>query len=305
MKKSNARPSPSSAKGTRLSADWRDFADRLAQHIPVLSPDQHLILSVPRAHRFVQLTPQGTWGLLLEAVSNGYLELDERLSDREQTALKHIGWQEPTLRPFDDMGDDDVDEGSPNWTLPIQSPVNPVDAALLAVRTLATVYKVRHPSMLQYYAYSVDGPTILLPGLGIPAEPPPLPLEGASSSRSLDGIVADACLAAADSDVRKDGDVHLLEVDSVPFRVTTEIEAGVVRVLSRVMPVDEIGGNLFELMNRLNGTYLSFGYCFVRDGDIRWATELVDEPFNGQSLVTALQRGAETVKGILAMRHKD
>ncbi len=324
MRRSNARSS-SPAKGTRLSAEWREFADRLAQHVPLLGPDQFLILSEPKAHRFVQLALQGSWGLKLEAVTDSYLERHAGLSARDEQAMRALGWQPPTLRPIDeatalgldgfseptDDGDRDsereseaeadADEGSPSWTMQWPAPVPHADAALLVVRTLATVFHVRHPSLLQYYAFATDGPTILLPGLGIPAEPPPISLEGVQA-RAIEGNVEEACMAAADDDVRRDGDVYLLEVDGVPFRVTAEPDAGVVRVLSRVMPVDEVGGNLFELMNRLNGTYLSYGYVFVRDGDVRWATELVDAPFSPHALVTSLQRGAEVVKGVLALK---
>ncbi|MBY0488825.1 MAG: hypothetical protein K2R93_03180 [Gemmatimonadaceae bacterium] len=314
MKKPNGRSS-SPMKGTRLKAEWREFADRLAQHVPVLGPDQVLILSEPKAHRFVQIAMQGSWGLKLEAVTDNYLESDDRLSARDEQTMRALGWTPPTLPPFDastvlDLGSDaeadaeaetDDDDGSPSWTMQWPAPVPHADAALLVVRTLATVFHVRHPSLLQYYAFATDGPTILLPGLGIPAEPPPMPLEGALS-RSVDTQVEEACIAAADEDVRRDGEVYLLEVDGVPFRVTAEPDAGVVRILSRVMPVDEIGGNLFELMNRLNGTYLSYGYVFVRDGDVRWATELVDAPFTAPTLMNALQRAAEVVKGVLALK---
>ncbi len=321
MKKSNARSSQP-AKSTRLSAEWRAFADRLAQHVPVLGPDQVLILSEPTSHRFVQLVMQGTWGLKLEAVTDALLDADSDLSSRDEQAMRALGWQPPTVRPFsepglltpemlgltaerDDSGDADedaaADEGSSSWTMQWPAPVSQPDAALLVVRTLATVFHVKHPSLLQYYAFSNSGPIILMPGLGIPAEPPPTPL-GGPDARPVEATVEDACEAVADDDVRRDGEVYLLEVDGVPFRVTAEPEAGVVRVLSRVMPVDEIGGNLFELMNRLNGTYLSYGYVFVRDGDVRWATELVDTPFNAQALITALQRAAEVVKGVLALK---
>lgn len=309
VKKSNARSS-SPAKSTRLSAEWRDFADRLAQHVPVLGPEQVLILSEPKANRFVQLVLQGTWGLKLEAVTDTYLESDDRLSSRDEQTMRALGWQPPTVRSldmppmlgFESEGEVDGEpDGSPSWTMQWPAPVAYADAALLVVRTLAAVFHVKHPSLLQYYAFTNEGPIILLPGLGIPAEPPPMSLDGASG-RSVDATVEEACAAAADEDVRRDGDVYLLEVDGVPFRVTAEADAGVVRVLSRVMPVDEIGGDLFELMNRLNGTYLSYGYVFVRDGDVRWATELVDAPFNGDALVTTLQRAAEVVKGVLALK---
>jgi hypothetical protein len=310
MKKPNARSS-SPAKGTRLKPEWREFADRLAQHVPVLGPDQFLILSEPKAHRFVQIAMQGSWGLKLEAVTDNYLESASGLSARDAQTMRALGWQPPTLPTFegppvleleaDSEPDVDAEEGTPSWTMQWPAPVAQADAALLVVRTLATVFHVRHPSLLQYYAFATDGPTILLPGLGIPAEPPPMTLESAAS-RSVEGSVEEACTAVADEDVRRDGEVYLLEVDGVPFRVTAEPDAGVVRVLSRVMPVDEVGGNLFELMNRLNGTYLSYGYVFVRDGDVRWATELVDVPFSAPMLVTALQRGAEAVKGVLALK---
>lgn len=313
VRKSNARSS-SPAKSTRLSAEWRDFADRLAQHVPVLGPDQVLILSEPKANRFVQLVMQGAWGLKLEAVTESFLESNDRLSSHDEQAMRALGWQPPTVRPFDappvappvagldaDTEMDGEPEGSPSWTMQWPAPVPHADAARFVVRTLATVFHVKHPSLLQYYAFTNDGPIILMPGLGIPAEPPPMPLEG-GPARALEGTVEDACDIAADDDVRRDGDVYLLEVDGVPFRVTAEPEDGVVRVLSRVMPVDEVGGDLFELMNRLNGTYMSFGYVFVRDGDVRWATELVDTPFSADALVTSLQRGAEVVKGILALK---
>jgi hypothetical protein len=95
--------------------------------------------------------------------------------------------------------------------------------------------------------------------------------------------------------------VFVLEVDGVPFRVTAEPGEGVVRLVCRLMPVDEVGGDLFELMNRMNANYLAFGYLFVRDGDVRWATELVHEPIMAGALVASLRRGAEVVQSLLTM----
>jgi|APMI01.1.fsa_nt_gi hypothetical protein len=302
----------SAARRTRISADWKDFALRLATHLPVLAADQFLIVSVPAASRYVQFTPNGSWGMRAEAVSNGCVEADAAHSQSDDDVMRALGWQTPTLPPFDrtdlstigiDAADDDmetVDDGSPHWSVDTPSPVDYHEMAMLAVRTLITVYGVRKPAMLQYYAFDDSGSTILLPGLGIPAETPPQALD-LIDMRPLEEVVEDACAAAADADVRREGAMHLLEVDGIPFRVTAEADDGLVRVVCRIMPVDDVGGDLFELMNRMNANYLPFGYLFVRDGDVRWATEMVHEPIVPGALVASMRRGAEVVRMVLAM----
>jgi hypothetical protein len=291
-------------RARRLSADWKRFATRLAEHLAVLASDHLLILSLPNTYRFVQFEPKGAWGMRMETVANAHIDPEDVLPPPDEAAMRALGWQPPTLLTANDdleqMLSDLADDESAGWFLNAPAPVDHTALALMAVRTFVQAYGVRHPSLLQYYACADDGPTILLPGLGIPAEPPPMAMDHVDL-RPLIEVVEDACEAAADSDVRRDDDVFVLEVDDVPFRVTAEPAEGVVRLVCRVMPVDELGGNLFELMNRTNANYLAFGYVFVRDGDVRWATELVHEPIVAGALVASLRRGAEIVKSVLRM----
>ena len=77
---------------------WDDFAVRLATLLRARAQgdDRFVIVSATRRHRFVQFAANAVAkGLRGEAVSNRFLEKEERLSRPELAALRLLGWNAP------------------------------------------------------------------------------------------------------------------------------------------------------------------------------------------------------------------
>lgn len=147
-----------------LSDDWKAFADRLAAALPALGEDQSLIVAVESRPRFVQFSGSGAEGLRAETVSNAYLAAADQLSDDQVAVLIAAGWRRPTHAP--DANDSDKDPvGSPNFFADFEVPVPFDEVADLAVRTLAEVFEVPHPDLLEYDAFEITGSPISFPGL--------------------------------------------------------------------------------------------------------------------------------------------
>ena len=64
-----------------------------------MQEDQFLVIAVKQSNRFIQFTAQGAHALHAEVTSNAYLSGAERWTDAQMTALKALGWFEPTGSP--------------------------------------------------------------------------------------------------------------------------------------------------------------------------------------------------------------
>lgn len=145
--------------------NWQRFAESLAECLGALEEDEYLIITSKRTGRFVQFAAQGDVGMRMEAVSNAFIQdPDLQLSDRDLLIMGEFGWHTPTGSPEFSTPENDPD-GSPNFFLDVAQPVDYGASAAMAIQTLRTVYKVKHPGMLVYKAFSFDGADLRFPTL--------------------------------------------------------------------------------------------------------------------------------------------
>jgi len=149
--------SPSTAQ------EWAAFTIRLAQVLDDLGEDEYLIVSEKKRNVYVQFSGLGYFGMWAEAVSNEYLFPNYRLKRTDITALKRIGWHQPTCRDGQQTA-----EKSPNFHIGIERSTPRAQLAHAAVRALCEVYRTHHPGDLQYQAFQGDEAyAIRFPGLGL------------------------------------------------------------------------------------------------------------------------------------------
>jgi Tfp pilus assembly protein PilF len=194
--KKSARPprGPAPAPGP-----WAVLRRSLADALRVLEADEYLILAATAKNHFVQFSAQGAAGMRIEAVSNNYLEREDRLSSEACRALRAMGWRPPTYDPA--AVSSHPRTGSPNFHHDFDAPVPFARLATLAVRTLRTIYGIQRPEELTYTCFHMEGERIRLPLLGLareaepprPAAPAPAPTSGedaAGPGRSLEEELA-------------------------------------------------------------------------------------------------------------------
>jgi hypothetical protein len=140
------------------------FAHELVLALRGLEEDEWLVLSLKRRNRFVQFMNQGGAGFRVEAVSDYFLNDDDRLSEADRALLLEMGWSPPTNLP-DEFGH--KPDGSPNYFLDLANPVPLYDLTALAVNTLNDVHGATHPNSLEYSTGSGANTSIRFPNLGI------------------------------------------------------------------------------------------------------------------------------------------
>jgi hypothetical protein len=137
----------------------------------VLEDTQYLILERKPAGVYVQVAARDGGGLRVEAVSNHYLEGDERLDRAQIRRLKQLGWLAPTYVPDQPRKTRRTRKGSPNYYRYHEGEVDYAAVAGMLVATLREVYNVSRPSRLAYAAFDAKSRVILLPTLGIDLKP--------------------------------------------------------------------------------------------------------------------------------------
>jgi hypothetical protein len=133
-----------------------------------LDDEEFLVIAATERNYFVQFAGHGAAGMWAEAVSNTYLTGTARLSDDACQALQAMGWRAPTYIPVE--GAPPPATGSPNFYVDATPPIPFARLAALAIQTLRTIYRIRHPGELSYKATTfADGNvSIRFPTLGIP-----------------------------------------------------------------------------------------------------------------------------------------
>lgn len=144
---------------------WRRFERTLTDALSDLDDDEYLILSMRFGGRVVQFAGQGAEGMLVESVSNHYLDDEEALTGAEQDLLLAMGWNSPTYDP--ESVAEHPAEGSPNYYRELKAPVKFWSVAELAIRTLRLVHRIETPDQLEYNAFNRAGESIRFPSLRI------------------------------------------------------------------------------------------------------------------------------------------
>src|SRR5215471_15840111 len=162
--------------------EWARLMKDLSQCLADLVEDDYLVLSHKRANYYVQFAAQGQFGMRAEAASNTYIVPEEaRLTPDDYVTMAELGWRIPT-GTIQESGRQLLDltgklpriltenpvldpDGSPNFFADASYPVDFGALSELAVRSLREVYRVGHPRMLQYKAFSRNDVEIRFPTL--------------------------------------------------------------------------------------------------------------------------------------------
>ena len=167
---SEGRDTVDQTDGRALTA-WERVTAQLAAVLESMEDGLFLILTHPRTGSFVQFAGQRDGILRAEAVSNVYLAPEARLSAEAEEQLALLGWHAPTHDDATEQAEGAHPEfGSTNYYLDLHPPVRHLDAAVLAIRTLAGVYGVRRPGELRHTAFRENGPQIWYRGFAIKPE---------------------------------------------------------------------------------------------------------------------------------------
>lgn len=258
------------------SSAWLALEEALTEVLAVLEDDQFLVVSVKRSLRFVQFASRGSFGLRAEVSSNAFLPPNEQVNAEQAADLELLGWVPPSGAPDEVRAD-----GSPNFCRDFPAPVAFAEVARLAVRTLAEVLAVPHPSGLEYEAFDADGQRILLPTLGLAARPVmPAPAEptedDVESARTLVLGVMREATGAEDVAFDEDGDIAVRFGSAAVFVRVVE-EPLFVRVYSPVLANLEVDGELLRRVNEINAD-LRFARLVVIDTTVIAAIDLFAFP---------------------------
>ena len=130
---------------------WREFRQRLADHVAGMGEDDSLVVEVPPqqetgAAPYCQVAG-GEAMVRVEAVSNVYLAAGSELDEEQERALEGIGFRRPEA--------EDWPEGETNFWLDLE--LREADrAAVMVVRALREVYGVLHPVYLDADGLDLD-----------------------------------------------------------------------------------------------------------------------------------------------------
>jgi hypothetical protein len=156
---------PTEPKG--IEDAWQLFTDDLALCLSDLDEDDFLIVMSKHKNHYVQFAAQGAFGMRVEAACNTYIEPPDVLSVEDYALMAELGWEAATDSAEQDQSDERSPDGSPNFFIDAERPVDYEALARLAVRSLREVYRVAHPGQLQYSAFGDDKSQIRFPTLKI------------------------------------------------------------------------------------------------------------------------------------------
>jgi len=274
-----------------VAAGWNSLESQLANTLNAMQEDQSLIIAVKQSNRFIQFAAQGAHGLRAEVTSNAYLSGAERWTDTQMTALKALGWLEPTGTPETSTPEGDPD-GSANFFRDFMSPIQPAEIAKLSVDTLMQIIQVPYPGFLEYEAFDSERNTEALPNLGLKRtiRDPEIKMS----------VLADRLLRAlqeatglAEIEYGEDGEVGFQYRDAGLF----------VRLLGQppnirfASPLITDLADTEKLLRRLNEINAQFGgtYFVVRNGAVFAVNEIPAWPFIAEHVAQSLHQFSETV----------
>jgi hypothetical protein len=240
-----------------VEAAWREFRQRLADHVAGMGEDDSIVVEVPQQQEETGAAPYcqvagGDAMVRVEAVSNVYLAAGSELDEEQERALERIGFQRPEAEEWS--------EGQTNFWIDLE--LRQADrAAVMVIRALREVYGVLHPVYLDADGLEPEGAVRPLPPKPQRAEPDPDEVVRPSSVEEvravIDLAVADSYEAAPEWD--DDGDLPLPTEDQL---VWVSVNKNAPRVLLSCLLVDDVADRQAALgeVNRLNRT--EFGLTF-------------------------------------------
>ena len=272
--RTNGQEDPTPARGARPGrsrqtapipsprpGSWLAFTRALAETLAVLDDKQYLILDRKPAGVYVQVAAGDDGGLRIEAVSNHYLQGDERLDRAKIRRLRALGWLAPTYVPDQPRKTKRPRKGSPNFYLDLEGEVDYAAVAGMLVATLREVYKVSRPGRLSYKAFDADDRMILLPTLGIDSQPgstkrpdPPAQCRPTSPDdlRTAVLVALRERTGKPDLEFDDDGTLSLTRDDDVSVFIRVAEDTPVVDLFSNVLRGAEPSLELLEALNERN-----------------------------------------------------
>ena len=235
---------------------WREFRQRLADHVAAMGEDESIVVEVPQRHEsgaspYCQVAG-GDGVVRVEAVSNVYLAVGCELDDGQEQALEGIGFRRPEA--------EDWSEGETNFWLDLEQ--READrAAVMVVRALREVYGVLHPVYLEADGLEPEGAVRPLPPEPERAEADPDTVVRPTSVEEVRAVV-DLAVAGTYDEAPvwdDDGDLPLPTEDQL---VWVSVNKSAPRVLLSCLLVDDVADRQAALaeVNRLNRT--EFGLAF-------------------------------------------
>jgi hypothetical protein len=288
-----AMPLPADPTGqdlrTKVENAWADLAKALAESLPALPLDAHLVLTLDPtaggtgdATYYVEFALLDDGELHAEAVGNAYLPAAHRLDRSAIADLVALGWSPPGV----------VDGTEGNFGLRV--PGAEVDRlAAIAVRTLREVYGAPHPAFLTYTAHALEG-DVPLPQLGAARHEPP----GTSGSRTVApdaplgdrvrAVVAEVMKTApAELPVDEDGEISIRSGSAMVF-VKVLDDPPLVDVYSPILTKVRATERLYERLSVLTRS-IPVGRLYLTD-DTVWASMAVfGRDFQPSHLTLAIQ----------------
>ena len=239
-----------------VEAAWREFRQRLADHVAGMGEDDSIVVEVPQqqetgAAPYCQVAG-GDAMVRVEAVSNVYLAAGSELDEEQERALEGIGFQRPEA--------EDWAEGETNFWLDLE--LREADrAAVMVVRALREVYSVLHPVYLDAEGLEPEGAVRPLPPKPHRAEPDLDEVVRPSSVEEVRAVIDLAVAGTFDETPEwdDDGDLPLPTEDHL---VWVSVNKNAPRVLLSCLLVDDVADRQAALaeVNRLNRT--EFGLTF-------------------------------------------
>jgi hypothetical protein len=235
---------------------WREFRQRLADHVAAMGEDESIVVEVPQRHEsgaapYCQVAG-GDGMVRVEAVSNVYLAVGCELGEVQERALEGIGFQRPEA--------EDWSEGETNFWADLEQ--READrAAVMVVRALREVYGVLHPVYLEADGLEPEGAVRPLPPKPERAEADQDTVVRPTSVEEVRAVVDLAVAGTYDEAPAwdDDGDLPLPTEDQL---VWVSVNKGAPRVLLSCLLVDDVADRQAALLevNRLNRT--EFGLTF-------------------------------------------
>ncbi len=273
-----------------LPAHWHDFASALRNTMAHMPEDQYLILQCKGSKRFVQVATQHR-NIRVEASSNYFLSGRDALSAKDIKALCRLGWLAPTGTPEQATPERDPN-GSCNYFLEQQLPVDFAQLATLLVKTLSVVMGVPHDGYIAYSAFGMNGEgDVSYPHLGIKREVTDPNLRMNELAERLLSVLKEA---SGCSTLAFDEDGYV-EVTMAGQRCLVNVvgKPPMVRFLTPLLAEIRLSKKLLEQLNQLNLSDPSV--CHVWSSDAVFAVQDIPAwPLQAQHVAASLDLFSET-----------
>lgn len=283
----------------RVPPAWPEFEASLAIALAGLTKDQFLVLTLKGTGRLVQFAAQGSDGMRAEAVSNAFLQGDDRLTQLEIDALLAAGWRAPTSDASATASEDP--DGSPNFWREWPDPVPCDEVAHAAIAVLRDIDGAPHAGFVQIEAFDAHGAAVAVPALGIDAKVPavderaaaPLltrPRDPDELRKAVHRVVTSLSEDAVVFD--EDGDIPI-SWGSARLYVRVLEELPIVRIFSPIVSGIAITSQVREAVNDVNRDR-SVVRALWSDDTVVVTADLFAATFSEDNFVNVLHAVAET-----------